>query len=123
MVIIPHYFDLRLSVALFRFLHYSVYMTHISQKEIEHLADLARIELHEEEKKSLVSDLEGILSYFDELKEVDTDVIIPKTGGSLTVNELREDTNSDLRVEKDVAIKSFPDREGNLLKVPPVFEK
>jgi len=98
-------------------------MTHISQKEIEHLADLARIELHEEEKNALVFDLEGILSYFDELKEVDTDAIIPKTGGSLTTNELREDTNNNLRIEKDVAIKSFPDREGNLLKVPPVFEK
>jgi aspartyl-tRNA(Asn)/glutamyl-tRNA(Gln) amidotransferase subunit C len=98
-------------------------MTHISEKEIEHLADLARIELHEEEKKTLVSDLEGILSYFDELKEVDTDAIISKTGGSLTVNELREDSNSNLRIEKDIAIKSFPDREGNLLKVPPVFEK
>ncbi|MFA5870622.1 MAG: Asp-tRNA(Asn)/Glu-tRNA(Gln) amidotransferase subunit GatC [Candidatus Paceibacterota bacterium] len=98
-------------------------MAHISEREIERLADLARIELQEDEKKNLVSDLEGILSYFDELKEVNTDAIIPKTGGSLTVNELREDTNSDLRVEKDVAIKSFPDREGNLLKVPPVFEK
>jgi len=98
-------------------------MTHISEKEIEHLAELARIELQNEEKKSLVLNLEGILSYFDELKEVNTDVIVPKTGGSLTINELREDTNSELRIEKDLAIESFPERGGNLLKVPKVFEK
>ncbi|TSC52642.1 MAG: aspartyl-tRNA(Asn)/glutamyl-tRNA (Gln) amidotransferase subunit C [Parcubacteria group bacterium LiPW_41] len=98
-------------------------MTHISEKEIEHLADLSRIGLQKEEKEALVSDLEGILSYFDELKEVNTDAILPKTGGSLTVNELRDDRNGELRVEKDLVIQSFPDREGNLLKVPPVFEK
>lgn len=98
-------------------------MTHISEKEIEHLAELARIELKNEEKKSLAADLEGILSYFDELKEINTDTIVQKTGGSLTTNELREDDNSKLRIDKDLAIKSFPDRAGNLLKVPKVFEK
>ena len=98
-------------------------MAHISQKEIEHLAELARIEMDDEEKKALTSDLEGILAYFDELQELHTDAIPPRTGGALTVNELREDEDDQERVDHDLVITSFPHREGNLLKVPPVFEK
>jgi len=96
-------------------------MAHISKTEVEHLSELSRIQLSEEEKGSIQNDLENILSYFDELKELNTDHIIPKTGGALTTNELRED-DSNTRVSANI-INSFPDHERNLLKVPKVFEK
>ncbi|RJQ30036.1 Asp-tRNA(Asn)/Glu-tRNA(Gln) amidotransferase subunit GatC [Candidatus Parcubacteria bacterium] len=96
-------------------------MVHISKAEVEHLAELSRIELDDKEKTSLQNDLENILSYFDELKALNTDAILPKTGGALTMNELRVDS-TDTRVPGDV-VQSFPEREGNLLKVPKVFEK
>lgn len=96
-------------------------MAHISKAEVEHLADLSRIQLSNEEKGSIQRDLENILSYFDELRELNTEMINPKTGGALTTNELRPD-DPVYRVGANI-IDSFPDREGNLLKVPKVFEK
>ncbi len=96
-------------------------MAHISKTEVEHLSELSRVQLSEEEKGSIQNDLENILSYFDELKELNTDRIVPKTGGALTTNELRKDDSS-TRIFAN-SIDSFPDHEGNLLKVPKVFEK
>lgn len=96
-------------------------MTFVSKEEVEHLAELSRIKLNTEEISSLQGDLERILAYFEELKEVDTSSVPPKTGGALTVNELRDDAENNLRIDGNVT-RAFPEKEGNLLKVPPVFE-
>lgn len=40
-------------------------------KDVEKLAELARIEISEEEKKSLLEDLQGILKYIDQIQTVE----------------------------------------------------
>ena len=40
-------------------------------KDVEKLAELAKIELSEEEKEDLLSDMKGILGYVGEIQEVD----------------------------------------------------
>lgn len=93
----------------------------ISKSEVKHLAELSRIELTDEEEERLAHDLGKILDHFAELKEVDTENVQPLTGGALVMNALRDDTDASGRVENDKAVESFPDKAGNLLKVPPVF--
>ncbi len=97
-------------------------MALITKKELEHLADLARIELHEHEKEKLLKDLEKILAHFEELKEVNTDNVIPVTGGTDLRNVLREDAVQKNRLGPDEARDAFPDEERGYLRVPPVFE-
>ena len=46
----------------------------IEYEEVEHLAELARIDMTEEEKKELQGDLENILGYVDQIKEVTGEV-------------------------------------------------
>ncbi len=96
-------------------------MALIGKKELEHLADLARIELESHEKEKLLRDLEKILEHFEELKEVNTDSVIPVTGGTDLRNVLREDTIQENRLKPDEARDAFPDKERGYLKVPPVF--
>ena len=96
-------------------------MALIQKKDIEHLAELARIGLHENEKEKLLGDLEKILIHFDELKEVNTDNVIPVTGGTELRNVLREDIVLPDRLNPDASVDAFPDNERNYLKVPPVF--
>lgn len=93
----------------------------ISKSEVKHLAELSRIELTDEEEERLAHDLGKILDHFAELKEVDTEHVKPLTGGALVQNALRDDADASGRVENDGALEAFPDRVGNLLKVPPVF--
>lgn len=44
----------------------------ITKEIIEYIAMLARLQLDENEKNSMVADISKIISYFDKLKELDT---------------------------------------------------
>ncbi len=44
----------------------------ITQKEVEHVAKLARLELSEDEKGTFTRQLSAILTYMDQLKTLDT---------------------------------------------------
>lgn len=52
----------------------------IELKDVEHLAGLARIAISDDEKEKLKDDLEGILSFVSQIKEVATEVPIPEAG-------------------------------------------
>ena len=52
-------------------------MSEITKKEIEHLAELSRLELKDKEIDKLEHDLGEILNYFNELKKVNTDRVKP----------------------------------------------
>lgn len=62
----------------------------IKYEEVEHLAKLARIDMTEEEKKELQSDLVSILDYVERIKEV-TGEVEPLL--SEHRNIMREDTD------------------------------
>ncbi|MEK7115212.1 MAG: Asp-tRNA(Asn)/Glu-tRNA(Gln) amidotransferase subunit GatC [Patescibacteria group bacterium] len=102
-------------------------MATISKKLLEHLAELARIELTADESKKLLKDLKKILKHFEELKELDTTKTAPMTGGTLLRNIFREDEvdfgqKSEMTNIEGRIIDSFPEVEKGFLKVPKVFE-
>ena len=93
----------------------------LDKKEINHLADLARLSLSEVENELLQKDLEGILGYVNQLAEAKIDNL-PDASIGLSLNVVREDGNP--VVNKDIAqdiISQFPQKEGRNLKIPPVF--
>jgi aspartyl-tRNA(Asn)/glutamyl-tRNA(Gln) amidotransferase subunit C len=92
----------------------------ISKKDLEKLAELARMDLKKNEEEKLLGDLSKILDHFEELKEVNTDNVEPLTGGTDAMNNFRSD-GGDLNLNKDKAIEEFPEESGGFLKVPPVF--
>ncbi|OGG41696.1 hypothetical protein A3A21_03750 [Candidatus Jorgensenbacteria bacterium RIFCSPLOWO2_01_FULL_45_25b] len=95
----------------------------IDKKEVGKLADLARIQMEDGEKEALREDLERILDYFSELKEVDTDGIEPMTGGVFHENTHRHDDEYlETGAEREDLIRAFPEGERDFLKIPPVFE-
>ena len=101
----------------------------INKKTLEHLAELARIDLKPYEEKKLLKDLQGILDYFQELKELDTKDIEPLTGiGQIIQKNTFRDDKVDLeRRQKEIGevgriLETFPETEGRFLKTPPVFE-
>ena len=98
-------------------------MAEITKKSLEHLADLARIELSEKESDKFLADLEKILNHFQELQEVDTANVQPMTGGTPLKNVLREDAvfEKDHYTDAGKIMKQFPEHEKGYLKIPPVF--
>lgn len=94
----------------------------IDENEIDHLAQLARLELYPEEKQRFAKDLQAILGYFEELKSLDTQGVAPMNGGTLLQNVLRDD-NARHNTNRGAGAEEFPERQGNYLKVPPIFEQ
>lgn len=94
----------------------------LTKKDLEHLAELARIELKEGEEVKLQKDLGAILDYFKELQSINTDGVEPMAGGTELKNVLREDElASGIEDDTGKGSEQFPDKLGNYLRVPPVF--
>ena len=94
----------------------------ISLEEVEHIAELARIELSGEEKKKFSDELSDVLGYVEQLQEVNTDGIEPMSQATGMVNVLREDVaeNCDKNVRKKI-IESFPEEKEGYVKVKQIL--
>ena len=97
----------------------------IGKKELEHLAQLSRIELDPKEEDKLLADLDAILGYFKELQELDTANVPPMTGGTDLMNVFREDgekAGGHENTNRGAGVDAFPESKDGYNKVPPVFE-
>lgn len=96
----------------------------MAEFNVQHLADLARLELSAKELATLEPQLVSILEFVGKLQEVDTSHVSPAVSMNDLENVFREDEvnmcDSETRVR---LIAAFPDRVGDLLKVQGVFEE
>lgn len=92
----------------------------ISKEDIEHLLELARLDIEEEEKLQLTADISHILEYVDKLSAVDVSNVESNTGGSIQKNIMRNDELKPLDFNRDVLINDIPCKQGNLVVVPKI---
>ena len=100
----------------------------ITKEKILHLAQLARLQLNEEEIQKLTEDLNKILNYVEKINELNLKEIEPLIN---IIDELpfREDKildeNDIKKIEeiREKIIENFPQKENNYLKVPKILEK
>ena len=64
----------------------------ITKKDVEYVANLAKLKLNEQQKKLFLKQLNNILSYFQQLNELDTNNVEPTSYILHTSNLLHEDT-------------------------------
>ena len=89
---------------------------------LRHLAELARITIRSPHEKKLLHDMQDIFRYFDALKEVSTENIVPCTGGTLQENIFREDREDDVLFgDPEGLVAMFPEQEERYLKVPKIL--
>lgn len=92
----------------------------ISEKEVEHIAWLARIQLSEEEKKLFTEQFNTILEYFKIIDAVKTDDVSPTFNVVDLANILREDVVKP-SLSKDEALKNAPKKEKGYFKAPKII--
>ncbi len=93
----------------------------IEKKQVEHIANLSRLRLTEEEIKTFGGQLDGILKYVEKLNELDTKDIEPTSHVIDLVNVMREDApRPSLPLEE--AVGNAPAETGNLYRVPRIIE-
>jgi aspartyl-tRNA(Asn)/glutamyl-tRNA(Gln) amidotransferase subunit C len=90
-------------------------------QQVEHIADLARLNLSEEEKVLYRQQLSAILDYVARLQELDTSEIPPTSSVLPPRSGLRDDLPGDSLLTAEL-LSNAPDVEADQFKIPPVFE-
>ncbi len=99
-------------------------MPRLSPTDIEQIATLARLKLTDQEKERYASQLSVVFEYMEILREVSVDDISETS----QVTGLEDVTREDVPIARSDEVKrkliaAFPERVGNLLKVPAVFHE
>lgn len=100
----------------------------VTGKDVAYVADLANLELTEQERGRLLRDLNSILEYVDRLNELDTSNVQPMaqvSQRSVQAQASREDILEGLRksLPQQVALENAPDSDGKFFTVPKVIER
>ena len=93
----------------------------VTQEIIEHVADLARLNLTPQEKEKLTRDMENIVSYVDKLNELDTSNVKPKEHVIPISNVLRKDSVGK-SYDRERILANAPSSEDGCFKVPNAVE-
>ena len=93
----------------------------IERKEVEHVAQLARLKFKEEQLEMFMHQMNNILEYFDKLQDLDTRGIEPTSHVVIMNNVFRNDAAEEL-FDKDLLLKNAPAKEKGCFKVPKVIE-
>lgn len=93
----------------------------ITVKDLEHLATLARIELTDADKQSLVREFDSILGYVDQLKKVKVDM-----DAAGRVGAVRNVTRADIAApvspdDRELLLAEAPHREGDFIAVKKII--
>ena len=94
----------------------------ITNKLIEDIAALAKLEFDAKSAELMKADLEKIIGFVDKLSEIDTEGVEPLIYLSEEVNVLREDEIKAV-VSQVEALKNAPEKDSDYFKVPTVLKK
>ncbi len=97
-------------------------MAHLSPADILKLAELSKIQLTQEEVTLFSNELEAILSYIDQLSEVDTSGLAPTIQVNGLSNAMREDKVIDYKVSQSALLKNAPALKDTYIQVKRVLE-
>ena len=93
----------------------------ISEAQVEHVAQLARLALSDEEKQRFTEQLNAILTYMEQLNEVPTEGVEPTAHVLDLVNVFRDDTVRHT-LSADAALANAPETAHHFFVVPRIVE-
>lgn len=93
----------------------------ISREDVAHVAKLARLEVNEEEQATFARQLSAILTYIDQLKQVDTAGVEPTATVLPTDNVFRDDVVR-ASLPREQALANAPDQVDGFFRVPKILE-
>lgn len=94
----------------------------ISRADVEHVAELARLHLTDEELDRMQGQLSRILEAIAVLRDVDTSRVGPTATVLALENVMRDDDPRD-GISREAALANAPLREGDHLRVPLVLKE
>lgn len=96
-------------------------MKEITVDDVEYAARLARLELTDEEKKSMTAQVRDVLNYVAKLNELNTDDIEP-TAHVLPIKNVWRPDRREESLKADDVLGMAPKTHDGMLRVPRVLE-
>lgn len=96
-------------------------MADLTQKDVLKLAALAKLKLSDDEIDAYTSELDQILHYVEQLKDVDVSGLEPTNQVTGLTNVMREDEITTYVASPGDLLQNVPHREHNLIKVKRVL--
>ena len=93
----------------------------INKESLQKIAHLARLEMPESAEKEMMDSLNSVLTWMEELNEINTDNVKPLIHMSLEVNALREDKVIP-NISCEEGLRNAPKHDGVYFSVPKVME-
>ncbi len=99
----------------------------VTVEDVDRVAELAHLELTQDESGRMLHDLNAILGYVAELNEIDTSDVLPlaqvsELDGAAGASVLREDAPLPC-LARPVVMKEAPESDQVFFKVPRVIER
>ena len=94
----------------------------VSIKDVEKIAELAKLRFGGDELERLRGDMNRILGYIDSLNELDLEKVQPLENINDIENVEREDIPKDCLTNEE-ALKNAPSKTGKYFRVPKVIDK
>lgn len=93
----------------------------IDHEALQKIAHLARLEVKPEEETALLASMESVLTWMEQLDELDTEGVEPLTHMTDEVNNWREDVARNALSRED-GLSNAPSHDETYIKVPKVIE-
>jgi aspartyl-tRNA(Asn)/glutamyl-tRNA(Gln) amidotransferase subunit C len=96
-------------------------MSRISEEQVKHVAHLARLAITEKEAQMLTDQLDKIITYAEQLNELNTDNVEPTAHVLEIKNVMREDRAKG-GLPREEVLKNAPEHQDGQIKVPGIME-
>jgi aspartyl-tRNA(Asn)/glutamyl-tRNA(Gln) amidotransferase subunit C len=101
----------------------------VTEKDVSYVADLAHLELTDDERAHMLKDLNSILGYIDRLNELDTTTVEPMAQAASRYGA-GQDADHAMRPDEPrpslphvLVLRTAPVSDGIFFKVPKVIER
>jgi len=93
----------------------------VEKAELTITAELACLELTDEDRDKLGSAVSQMLEYFSKMAELEVDNLEPTTHSLLSKNRLRRDETVSNKVDSDELLELAPERDSRFIVIPNVL--
>lgn len=92
----------------------------IDRTTVQKIAHLARLEVTTEEEEQFAEQLSGIVDYFEQLSELDTENV-PPTTRAIEISNITRTDSSRLYPDHEALLYKSPEPEGDFFRVPQIL--
>ena len=101
---------------------YFCFMVEITDKLVDDLAHLSRLNFNDAEREEIKSDLQQMIAFVEQLNEIDTTGVAPLLHITPRENVFREDVVVQT-TSREEALQNVPDHDEKYIRVPKVIKK